>query len=167
MAFFLIGAIMAFGGLQAQEIRKIKMEDLAALIGSSDHPLLISFWATWCQPCLHEIPWLQTAVEKYKDKGPELWLISLDFTASYPSAIREVIRKGDYSARYFWLDETNPDRFCPVIDCHWRGGIPASLLYNPKTGYRKFINRQLTDRQALLEVEKLVAERPEGVKSEE
>jgi len=155
----LIGIFGLFisSGLTAQEIKKAKIEDVLAYIKKSDRPQVLSFWATWCLPCIHEIPWLQTAVEKYPDKNPELVLISLDFSEDYKK-IAEFVKKKGFRATFFWLDETNADHFCPMIDPKWEGGIPATLLIYNKKGYKKFFDRQLTETQVEAEVKALVSD---------
>jgi thiol-disulfide isomerase/thioredoxin len=140
----------------SQQVKKVKIAALMEYIQKSDHPLVVSFWATWCAPCVEEIPWLQTAVEKYKDDKVELVLVSLDFAPSYPKKITEFVQQNKFTATFFWLNETNADEFCPKIDARWGGSIPANLFMNNKTGYRRFFDRQLTDRQAEPEVKKLV-----------
>ncbi len=144
--------------VDGQNVKKVKIDALESYINSSDHPLVISFWATWCAPCLHEIPWLQDAVEKQREKKVEYLLVSLDFTEAYPKKIVHFIKQRNFNATFFWLDETNADHFCPKIDEKWSGGIPANLFVNNKTNYRKFIGRQLTERQAIAETELLVKE---------
>jgi thiol-disulfide isomerase/thioredoxin len=144
--------------VNGQSVKKVKIEGLESYINSSDHPLVISFWATWCTPCLHEIPWIQDAVEKQRDKKVEYILVSLDFTEAYPKKIVHFVKQQNFNATFFWLDETNADHFCPKIDEKWSGGIPANLFVNNKTKYRKFIGRQLTERQAIAETELLVKE---------
>lgn len=150
--------LVSAGTLLGQEVKKVKMTDLEAYIKNSDHPLVVSFWATWCAPCVEEIPWLQEAVEKHKKDGVELVLVSLDFASYYPAKISAFIKEKKFKATFYWLDETNADYFCPFIDPKWDGAIPVTLLVNNKTGYRKFVNRQLTDRQVEPEIKLLIAE---------
>lgn len=150
----LAGCSTSFG----QQVKKAKIGDIEALMESSDHPLIISFWATWCLPCIHEIPYFQETVKKYVDKNVELVLVSLDFRESYPAAIESFVKKKNYQANFYWLNETNADQFCPRIDAKWDGSIPATLFVNKKTGYRKFYDRQLTPLQVEAEVKTLVKE---------
>ena len=150
--------LVSAGTLLGQEVKKVKMTDLEAYIKNSDHPLVVSFWATWCAPCVEEIPWLQEAVEKHKKDGVVLVLVSLDFASYYPAKISAFIKEKKFKATFYWLDETNADYFCPFIDPQWDGAIPVTLLVNNKTGYRKFVNRQLTDRQVEPEIKLLIAE---------
>ncbi|WEK34893.1 MAG: TlpA disulfide reductase family protein [Candidatus Pseudobacter hemicellulosilyticus] len=133
----------------AQEIKKVKITDLETYIKQADHPLLVNFWATWCAPCVEELPWLDSAVRAFAGSKVELLLVSLDFDKDYPAAIEAFRKKHHYKATWYWLDETNADYFCPKIDARWDGNIPASLFINNKTGYRKFFSRQLTHRQVV------------------
>lgn len=140
----------------AQTVKKIKMDELETYIKSSDHPLVISFWATWCAPCVREIPWIQKAVATHTDKGVELILVNLDFANSYPKKLEAFIAEKKFVATHYWLNETNTEYFCAKVDPKWKGGLPANLFINNKTGYRKFFQRQLTDRQAVQEIMLLV-----------
>ena len=149
--------IISFGAF-SQQVKKARIGEIEELVQQSDHPIIISFWATWCAPCLHEIPYFQETVKKYADQKVELVLVSLDFKDSYPSAIESFVKKKNYQASFYWLNETNADHFCPKIDPKWDGSIPATLFVNNKTGYRKFYDRQLTPMQVEAEVKAQVKE---------
>ena len=131
----------------AQEIKKIKVDDLKSYIEKSDHPLIVNFWATYCTPCIQEIPYFQTESEKYKTEGVELILVSLDLPDFYPAKISSFVKKEKFTASILWLNESNADYFCPKIDKNWTGGIPSTLFVNNKTHYHKFFERQLTEPQ--------------------
>ena len=156
-SLILFVSIFIFSISHAQTVKKIKIEDLESYVKNSDHPLVLSFWATWCGPCVREIPWIEEAVKKRSDKHVEFILVSLDFPEAFPKKVSEFVKQKNFGATHYWLDETNADHFCPKIDPKWEGGIPATLFVNNKTGYHKFFQRQLTDRQAEQEVELLVA----------
>ncbi len=130
-----------------QTVKKAQISEIESIIEKSDHPLIVSFWATWCAPCVKEIPYFQEAVKKYADHEVELILVSLDFKESYPATITSFIKNRNFDATFYWLNETNADLFCPKIDAKWDGGIPATLFVNNKTGYRRFYERQLTPLQ--------------------
>jgi thiol-disulfide isomerase/thioredoxin len=158
---FLTGLLLALAlcignTASSQNIKKVKIEEIADYIAKSDHPLVISFWATWCAPCVKEIPYFIEEIKKYKEQNAELILVSLDFADAYPSKIASFVKKNNYEASFFWLNETNADHFCPVIDKKWNGSIPSSLFVNNKKSYRKFYERQLTDRQFAVEMKELV-----------
>jgi thiol-disulfide isomerase/thioredoxin len=152
------GTLLFTTCLFAQEVKKIKITDLEDHIRNSDHPLVVSFWATWCGPCVEEIPWFQETVAKYADQKVELVLVSLDFKKDFPASLQAFIKKKGFKATFYWLDETNADYFCPKINERWSGGIPSTLMVNNKTGYRRFFDRALTDRQVEPEIKTLLKE---------
>lgn len=141
-----------------QQVKKVQISEIEDIVRKSDHPMIISFWATWCAPCVKEIPYFQETVRKYAAHQVELILVSLDFKEAYPSGIISFIKNRNFDATFYWLNETNADHFCPKIDPKWDGGIPATLFVNNKTGYRKFYERQLTPLQVEAEVKAQVKE---------
>lgn len=149
-------SLFLFVTVVAQQPRKIKIDALAEQIRKSDHPLVVSFWATWCAPCVEEIPHLQEAVKAQAAQKVEFILVSLDFPTYYPTKVTEFLAKRKFEASLYWLDETNADLFCPKIDEKWTGAIPATLFINQKSGYRKFYEQQLKKDQIDEEIKKLV-----------
>jgi thiol-disulfide isomerase/thioredoxin len=138
-------------------ILKWKVTDLESYIAKADHPLIINFWATFCVPCNKEIPYFQSTVEKYKQQGVELVLVSLDLPDYYPVRIASFAGKNGYKATIAWLNETDADYFCPRVDKRWTGGIPSSLFINNKTNFRRFYDRQLTEPQVGLAIKEMIA----------
>jgi thiol-disulfide isomerase/thioredoxin len=154
--FIIICLAMIAGKSIAQEIKKLKIDELSAYIAKSNKPLVVNFWATWCAPCVEEIPFfISTINEKYKD-SVELLLVSLDIKDYYPQRLKSFAVKRSFTAPIAWLNETNADIFCPKIDDKWDGAIPVTLMVNNKKQYRQFYNRAITQRQLELELKKLV-----------
>jgi thiol-disulfide isomerase/thioredoxin len=146
----IICGLLLVGGLHAQEIRAVKATELEKIINETDRPLVINMWATWCVPCIEEIPYFLEEIKKH-NKGVSsgtdsirLILVSLDGKENYPKPLRAFAQKRKYTAEILWLDETDADYFCPKVDPKWSGVIPATLFVNPKKGYRNFVEEQLS-----------------------
>src|SRR5687768_15374428 len=137
--FFLVGLSLS---MAAQKIPKWKIEELEAYIQKSHRPVIVNFWATYCIPCIEEIPYFQELVKKYRKDSVELLLVSMDFEEMYPDKIKKFAEKRKFTAPIAWLDETNADHFCPRIDSSWSGVMPATLFINNKTGFRSFYEEQ-------------------------
>ena len=150
----LLGLALA---VSAQTVKKVSINELEKYIQSSSRPLVINFWATWCAPCLHELPYFQETVKQFADKNVELVLVSMDLPRGPEKKIQDFAIQHALQGTLFWLNETNADLFCPKIDSRWDGSIPSTLFINQKTGYRKFIDRQLTAPQFRIEVQRLVS----------
>ncbi len=141
----------------SQDIKKVKIEDVVNMIDTSSTPIIINFWASWCQPCIHEIPWFEKAVAELKDKQVKVVLVSLDFGKDYREKLLDLfVKKQGYTSTVVWLDETNADKFCPKIDSSWDGSIPVTLMVNNQKKYRQFFEYQLKEERFKLELTKLV-----------
>ena len=75
--------------------KKIKLENYL-----SDGPVLINFWATWCAPCIKEMPYLDQFEKKYKDKGFSVLAVSVDNQKSL-SQVRSFIKTKKFSFDIF------------------------------------------------------------------
>ncbi|MEP6615875.1 MAG: TlpA disulfide reductase family protein [Ginsengibacter sp.] len=125
------------------QIPSWKVTDIQHLMHESDSVLVISFWATFCKPCVEEIPYLESISRKYADQKVKVLLVSLDLNSYYPEKVESFVKANKYSSQVVWLNETNADYFCPQIDKSWDGAIPATCFINLKTGYKKFVSDQM------------------------
>ena len=140
--------LLAWSTAAAAQVEKIKITDLVKVMSESTQPLIINFWATWCKPCVEEIPYFLEEQDDHKKDSLRLILVSLDGEDQYPAALNKFVVKRKYErAKLFWLDETNADYFCPKVDDKWSGAIPATLFLNNRTGYRKFFEEQIPHKQ--------------------
>jgi thiol-disulfide isomerase/thioredoxin len=149
--------ILLFSGLQSfgQSTPKWKIGELENYIKQSTKPVIVNFWATFCKPCIEEIPYFQKLVKKYEQEGIELLLVSLDLKEAY-SKIPTFATKYKLNSKIVYLDETNADLFCPKIDEKWSGAIPASLFVNNKTGFRKFFEEQIPEKKLEEQIKALI-----------
>ena len=131
----------------AQPVRKVRITELAAIVDSSTHPLVVNFWATWCMPCIEEIPSFRKLTSKYKKDSVELILVSLDMKDDYQQKIPAFVKKWKITNFVVWLDEHDADYFCPVVDPDWSGSIPATLLINRAKNHRRFFEQKLTEKK--------------------
>lgn len=128
----------------AQQIPSIKMAELAQYMANSDSVLVVNFWATFCKPCVEEIPFMHRITRQYAGQKAKLLLVSLDIKEYYPVKLRNFVKKQGFKAPVVWLNETNADYFCPIADPKWSGAIPATLIINNKTGQRRFYEEPFT-----------------------
>ncbi|MSQ46007.1 MAG: TlpA family protein disulfide reductase [Ignavibacteria bacterium] len=141
-----------------QQIKKIKIKDVLNLIDTSTIPIVINFWASWCKPCIEEIPYFEKEVLNFKEQKVSLILVNLDFPEDYPKHITNFVKKNNYKSKVYWLNETNADYFCPLIDSSWTGAIPVTVMLNNKKGFRKFYNSKIPENKIKSALSELVAE---------
>lgn len=148
-AVVMVPALLFTYLIQAQNVKAVKVTEVEKIIAESSRPLIVNMWATWCKPCLEELPYFLEEVNKQNKKASAqdsitILLVSLDFKEDFPKEVSAVAKKRKLHTTIYWLDETNADYFCPKIDAKWSGGIPATLFINNKTGYRKFVEEKLS-----------------------
>ena len=110
----------------------------------NDTTYVVNFWATFCKPCNEELPDFIRLAEKYKKQKVKLLLVSLDLPSYVAVRLPAFIKKNNYKTNHVWLNETDADIFCPMIDPKWSGAIPATIIVNNKTGYKKFTEDQIS-----------------------
>lgn len=151
--YFILGAFLLCAGIgRTQAIQSLSITELEKIIADSKTPLIVNFWATFCKPCVEEIPYFQEEVKKHEKEGVQLLLVSLDLKEYYPRKIKTFAAQKHFTAPIAWLNETNADYFCPKIDPKWSGAIPATLFVNNSTGYRKFFEEQLSQEKLQKEI---------------
>ncbi|WP_411893676.1 TlpA family protein disulfide reductase [Winogradskyella sp. A2] len=118
-------------------------DGLKPLINKNDNKVhVVNFWATWCAPCVKELPYFETVNEKYKSDNVEVLLVSLDFPKNYDSKLKPFITKHDLKSKVVAFDDTDQNRWIPAINEKWSGAIPATIIYNKDK--RLFYERSFT-----------------------
>ena len=97
---------------------------------------VVNFWATWCAPCVKELPYFEKIKKEFDDKNVEVLLVSLDFPKQVEKKLIPFINKRKLNSKVVLLDDINEDVWIKSIDENWSGAIPATLIYNKNK--RKF-----------------------------
>jgi thiol-disulfide isomerase/thioredoxin len=156
MRYFLIICFLTFAfGIQAQKQAEIiKLKQLQDLIeAKGEHVKVINFWATWCAPCVKEMPLFEKLGQDRKDVQVTFVSLDLDLDPD-PAKVHKFVTRKKIQSQVLILDEQNPNSWIELIDKDWSGALPATIIVNSKTGQRKFVERELHEG----ELEKLIAE---------
>lgn len=95
-----------------------------------DNVYVINFWATWCAPCIKELPYFEELNAKYEDKNVEVILVSLDFPKQYEKKLIPFIHEKQLRSKVIALDDPKMNDWIPKVDADWSGAIPATIIYN-------------------------------------
>ena len=120
---------------------------------SDDKTYVINFWATWCGPCVKELPYFEQLHANYKNKDVEVILVSLDFPHVYETKLKPFILKHELKSRVIVLNDGNENKWINAVDASWSGAIPATIIYNKNE--RKFFERSFTFEELEAEVKQL------------
>ena len=102
---------------------------------------VVNFWATWCAPCVKELPHFEALQSKYID-SLEVILVSLDFPHQYETKLKPFIQKHQLKSKVVVLDDPDMNSWIPRVNPQWDGAIPVTLIYN--VSKRSFYSRKFT-----------------------
>ena len=114
-------------------IKAIDLEALKAVLKRDAlRPLLVNFWATWCDPCREEFPDLVKIDADYRAKGLDFITVSLDDLAEIKTEVPKFLRMMKAKMPSYLLNVSDPEPAIKMVDPHWSGALPATVLYNAK-----------------------------------
>lgn len=122
---------MAFTSVSAQKPTVYKINDLLNRINNnSDTTYVVNFWATWCKPCVAELPEFEKLHidSKEKNRKVKVLLVSMDFVEELDKKLKDFLVKNKYTCEIVLLDEINGNDFINKISEKWSGAIPATLI---------------------------------------
>ena len=94
-----------------------------------DTVYVVNFWATWCAPCIKELPSFEEIGKKYKDQKVKVILVSLDFPKKVESNLIPFIERKKLVSEVIHLDDPDANSWIEKIDKNWSGAIPATIIY--------------------------------------
>jgi thiol-disulfide isomerase/thioredoxin len=132
---FLSSVLLFFQNIVAQSVREksvqvVNFDQLEPYLHSnSDTVYLVNFWATWCAPCIKELPAIKAVEEKYANEKFKVLLVSLDMINELNSRLVPFIKTKNITSDVFLLNDPNQNRWIDMVDPNWSGEIPFTLIY--------------------------------------
>jgi thiol-disulfide isomerase/thioredoxin len=116
------------------EIKGDELKSLLAAGGARERPLLVNFWATWCEPCREEFPDLVKIRGQYAADKLDFVVISLDDLSDIDKAVPDFLTEVHAASMPAYLLHTDDDGAAiNMVDSTWSGELPATFLYD-RTG---------------------------------
>lgn len=126
-----------------QTAQLIDLDEFTSITGdsTSDKVQVINFWATWCKPCVEELPAFEKLQAQYGDEV-EVILISLDDEENLEKLVNPFLASHKIQSQVKLMTHPYAAEWIPLVDPHWDGAIPVTLIKN-KTN-RRFYNQSFT-----------------------
>jgi thiol-disulfide isomerase/thioredoxin len=97
-----------------------------------DKPLLVNFWATYCDPCRDEFPDLVKVDSDFRPKSLDFVTVSLDDVTDIKTTVPKFLAQMKATMPAYLLNVTDPEPAINAVDPKWQGDLPATFLYNAK-----------------------------------
>lgn len=138
----------------SQQVRLLNIDQLNERIkNGKDSTYVVNLWATWCAPCIKELPHFEKLNTEHRSEKLAVLLVSVDFKSKLNSGVIPFVKRKNLKSEVFLLNESSPQEYIDRIDPSWSGSIPATIFI--KNDKRKFVESEFTYEQLLTEYKKL------------
>ena len=125
-------------------------DDLELLLKvDEDQIRVVNFWATWCKPCLEELPVFEAIQDSLGEEGLEVILVSLDFPKKLETQLIPYVKENKLRSRVILLDDPRENFWIPKVDSAWSGALPATLIISntKRVFYERSFDRESLDKE--------------------
>jgi len=138
-----------------ETIEVVSFPELETILENrGDQMMIVNFWATWCKPCVEELPLFEEARDSLAGQNLEVVLVSLDFPDKLESQLIPFVAKHNLQSQVILLDDPHENQWIPMVDGNWSGAIPATLML--KGTERKFFEKSFTRTSLYEEISKFI-----------
>ena len=141
----------------AQNVAVIRFPELQKrLTKPTDTTYVVNFWATWCAPCVKELPNFEQIRTAYANKKVKVLLVSLDYASQVDKKIKPFVKQRGLKTEVLVLNEPDPNEWLGKVDAQWSGALPFTLIFNNKTKQRVTFERELTKNELATALQKFL-----------
>ena len=128
---FFIAVLLCFFSANAQEISDKKFEAFnRENIAGSKGVVVVNFWATWCRPCIEELPFFEKVNSEMNSESFRMYLVNLDFNSKFKTVATDFVKRKQIKSEVIHINDTDPNVWINKVDSSWSGAIPATVIYN-------------------------------------
>jgi thiol-disulfide isomerase/thioredoxin len=137
LAVFTVPALT--GCIRADQEMPVQIMDFSSfeplLKKQDDTVYVINFWATWCKPCIEELPDFEKINQDYKNKPVKVILVSLDFPNKHDELLLPFVSENNIQSEVIHLTEVNANNWINRVSEKWTGAIPATVIYRGESRF--------------------------------
>lgn len=112
-----------------QQLRNVSYNELQKdLINDTSSFIILNFWATWCKPCVEELPEFEKILSLYNSKNVRVILANLDFNSKVESTVIPLVQSKKLNSELVHITDTDPNEWINKASPDWSGAIPFTLI---------------------------------------
>lgn len=115
--------------LAAQNMKQLTYQELEKEILNEKQVVVLNFWATWCRPCVEELPEFEKLHAEYKDKGVKVILANLDFNSKVETTVKDFLVRKNLQSDLVHVTNTDANEWISLASEKWSGAIPFTLIF--------------------------------------
>lgn len=113
-------------------VQKLSYEQLEKMVKKANDTLyIVNYWATWCKPCVEEMPYFIESAKKNASSKVKFIFVSLN-SLKETEKVNQFVEKRQIEQNVFLLNAGNPNVWIDKVDPSWGGSIPATVMYKKK-----------------------------------
>ncbi|MBH8569487.1 redoxin domain-containing protein [Microvirga sp. STS02] len=141
----LVGSLLCSAPAFAQNVAVIKFPELQKrLARPTDTTYVVNFWATWCGPCVKEMPNFELLRIANAGQKVKVLLVSLDYASQLDKKVKPFVKLRGLKSEVLLLNEPDPNEWIDKVDPKWSGALPFTLIFNNQTKRRSTFERELS-----------------------
>jgi thiol-disulfide isomerase/thioredoxin len=149
--------LLATGAARAQQVAVIKLPELQKrLARQTDTTYVVNFWATWCAPCVKELPYFDQLSTTYATKKVKVLLVSMDYASQLDKKVKPFVLRRELKSEVVLLNETDPNSWMDKVDGKWSGALPFTLIFNNQRHQRAAFEREFTPAELTAQLQKFL-----------
>lgn len=142
---------------QAQQIKTVTPKWIDEINASKGDTLyVVNFWATWCKPCVEELPYFEQLADSCANKKVKIFLVTTDMRKDIATRVTDFIKAKKLTQQVVFINEVNADKWINKVSEEWSGAIPATLMVKGDIGYRHFKEGELSFEELQLLVNQVI-----------
>jgi len=148
--------VLAVNVVNAQ-VKLLTLSELEQRVAKgNDTTYVVNFWATWCGPCVEELPYFERLNVENKKKPFKVILMSLDFKSKLQKDVIPFVAKHQIKSEVYVVNESDQQKFIDRVDKNWSGALPATLIINTAKKVRSFHEKDFTYEELVKTISTLV-----------
>jgi thiol-disulfide isomerase/thioredoxin len=154
---FVLAFFTGWSGLSAQDIPLIKSDQIGAWKQATDDTVyVLNFWATWCGPCVAELPEFEKINDEFSGQKVRVVLISTDFKREL-TKVQAFVQRKKLNGRVLFMDEPSPNKWIDLVNTDWSGALPATLIVCKNKKAERFFEQSMTYEVLKNEIQAILA----------